>query len=144
MSLTRLNRVLQPFCRRLSYGMVLITTYPSTPSFLSPFLSTIMNRVPKPRTSAADRLTSRGFSSETLQSRVEELQGLKVFQIIAKPTQDAHNSMRCRLCEYLALLDDAKYTPDEVLAHGAPHLPLSMYLHFLGFCPYLIILSQTS
>ena len=103
-----------------------------------------MNRAPKPRTSAADRLASRGFSSETLQSRVEELQGLKVFRNIAKPTQDAHNSMRRRFCEYLAFLDNAKYTPDEVLAHRAPHLPLSMYPHFLSFCPYLIILSQTS
>jgi hypothetical protein len=90
-----------------------------------------MSRVSKPRTSVADRLASRGFTSETLQSRVGELIGLKVFRNIAKPTQDAHNSMRRCFCEYLVLLKDARYTPEEVLSHGAPHLPLSMRPRFL-------------
>jgi hypothetical protein len=79
----------------------------------------------KSRISAAALLTSRGFSSDSLQSRVEELVGLKVFRKIAKPTQDAHDSIRRRFCEYLIALNDPRYLADEVLSHGAPHLPLS-------------------
>ncbi|KAF8500941.1 hypothetical protein F5888DRAFT_1888207 [Russula emetica] len=91
------------------------------------------------RTSAADRLASRGFSSDQLQSRVGELVGLTVFRNIAKPTQDAHNSMGRRFREYLALLNDPRYTGDEVLAHGAPHLPLNVVM---GFLDYLVMSSQ--
>jgi hypothetical protein len=82
-----------------------------------------MSRNPKSRSSAADRLASRGFSSDQLQNRVGELVGLKVFRNIAKPTRDAHNSMGRRFREYLTLLGDPRYNADEVLAQGAPHLP---------------------
>ena len=85
-----------------------------------------MKREPKPCTSNADLFALRGFLSNILQSRVESLAGLKVFRNIAKPTQDAHNAMCQQFCDYLAMLNNPNYIAEEVLAHGAPHLPLSM------------------
>lgn len=100
-----------------------------------------MSHNPKSRFSAADRLVSRGFSLDQLQNRVGELDGLKVFQNIAKPTQDAHNSMGHHFYEYLDLLSGPRYNADEVLAHGAPYLPLSMCTCFFSrFDMFLILI----
>jgi hypothetical protein len=98
-----------------------------------------MKRKPKSRTSNTDLFASRGFSSDSLQSRVEDLVGLKVFQNIAKPTQDAHNAMCLRFSEYLAVLNNLNYKAEEVLSHGAPHLPLSMCFLFLFTTLYIVI-----
>src|SRR6266852_6437827 len=64
--------------------------------------------------------------SDSLQSYIEKLVGFKDFYNIVKFIKNAYNYMHYRFYEYVVLLNNSKYVVEEVLAHDASHILLSM------------------